>query len=282
MKVTRKNKGFTLMEMLIVVAIIGVLVAMSVSILSGVIERAREAADLANIRNTYAEIMIKVLEDENIQPTSVKLTQKQDGWNKITDAEDTLSRLGTVEGTPEANGTCEISWDSSTGTITFKFGEEASLFVVFPDEPNARSKRKDFAEAYVKVVQQLLNSETIQSTLNGKNKSSLIYTYSKEGHEDKEITMFYSKGPLGINLPQAMKDFGYSQEDQDIVKNYGPRIYVYFDGNELLGYSFVEAVGSSKDQYRLIDKNGVQVYESTSSDLSSGDRDLIMEKLLKY
>ena len=52
----RKNeKGFTLAELLIVVAIIGVLVAISIPIFTSQLEKSREAVDLANLRAAYAE-----------------------------------------------------------------------------------------------------------------------------------------------------------------------------------------------------------------------------------
>ena len=53
----RNRKGFTLAELLIVVAIIAVLVAISIPIFTGQMEKAREAADAANIRAQYAEVM---------------------------------------------------------------------------------------------------------------------------------------------------------------------------------------------------------------------------------
>ena len=51
----KKNKGFTLAELLIVVAIIAVLVAVSIPVFTKQLERSREAVDLANLRNAYAE-----------------------------------------------------------------------------------------------------------------------------------------------------------------------------------------------------------------------------------
>ena len=60
MKTTNK-KGFTLMEMLIVVAIIAILIAIAIPILTNVLEKARETADAANIRAAYAEVMIMAM-----------------------------------------------------------------------------------------------------------------------------------------------------------------------------------------------------------------------------
>ncbi|MBE5841664.1 MAG: prepilin-type N-terminal cleavage/methylation domain-containing protein [Butyrivibrio sp.] len=50
----RKNKGFTLAELLIVVAIIAVLVAVSIPIFTGKLEQARIATTEANIRSAKA------------------------------------------------------------------------------------------------------------------------------------------------------------------------------------------------------------------------------------
>ena len=49
------RKGFTLTELLIVVAIIAVLVGISLPVFSSQLEKARQATDLSNIRTAYAE-----------------------------------------------------------------------------------------------------------------------------------------------------------------------------------------------------------------------------------
>ena len=65
LKKLRKNKkGFTLAELLIVVAIIGVLVAISIPIFTSQLEKAREATDMANIRSAYAEASAAALTEE--------------------------------------------------------------------------------------------------------------------------------------------------------------------------------------------------------------------------
>ena len=59
-KFTNK-KGFTLMEMLIVVAIIAVLVAIAIPVLTGQLNKANEATDAANIRVAYANAAVKAV-----------------------------------------------------------------------------------------------------------------------------------------------------------------------------------------------------------------------------
>ena len=57
----KNNKGFTLAELLIVVAIIAVVVAIAIPIFTTQLEKAREATDVANIRDYYAEIATALL-----------------------------------------------------------------------------------------------------------------------------------------------------------------------------------------------------------------------------
>ena len=57
----RNNKGFTLAELLIVVAIIGVLVSISMPIFSTQLEKAKQAADLANMRAGQAAAVSEYL-----------------------------------------------------------------------------------------------------------------------------------------------------------------------------------------------------------------------------
>lgn len=55
MKKLTNKKGFTLMEMLIVVAIIAILVAILIPTIGSSLTSAKEAADVANIRAAYAQ-----------------------------------------------------------------------------------------------------------------------------------------------------------------------------------------------------------------------------------
>ena len=53
----RNTRGFTLAELLVVVAIVGVLVAISIPIFSKQVEKARDAASVANLRSAYSQAM---------------------------------------------------------------------------------------------------------------------------------------------------------------------------------------------------------------------------------
>ena len=52
------NKGFTLAELLIVVAIIAVLTAVAIPVFTTQLEKSRDATSIANIRSAYAEAQV--------------------------------------------------------------------------------------------------------------------------------------------------------------------------------------------------------------------------------
>ncbi len=60
----RGKKGFTLMELLIVVAIIAILVAISIPVFSSQLEKAREATDVANMRAAKACAVTRYLTND--------------------------------------------------------------------------------------------------------------------------------------------------------------------------------------------------------------------------
>ena len=57
----KNKKGFTLMEMLIVVAVIAILVAVAIPVYNAQLHKARVAADWANLRAYYAELQLDYL-----------------------------------------------------------------------------------------------------------------------------------------------------------------------------------------------------------------------------
>ena len=121
MKINRK--GFTLAELLIVVAIIAVLVAVAIPVFGSQLEKSREAADLANVRAAYAKVLTEANMGIYNEPVTVKLKQKQYDWQSadvITIGGISHSvKDGDTEnwiGIPGANGECQISFDQKKGT----------------------------------------------------------------------------------------------------------------------------------------------------------------------
>ena len=83
----KNKKGFTLAELLIVVAIIGVLVAISIPIFTSQLEKAREATDLANIRSAYAEASADLLTNDKTSAEATTAPAQSTGkFDSITSA----------------------------------------------------------------------------------------------------------------------------------------------------------------------------------------------------
>ena len=119
-KFTNK-KGFTLMEMLIVVAIIAVLVAIAIPTFNGALTKSKEAADLANIRAAYAEYQVKAISGEDVKWDD-RAIQKQMNYKGDSHGYKYTEKTGTtpakVEYTAEKietpEGTKTFSWTLGT------------------------------------------------------------------------------------------------------------------------------------------------------------------------
>ena len=119
-KIMNENDGFTLAELLIVVAIIGVLVAISIPIFSSQLEKSGEATDLANVRSAYAKIMAEAIDTEIPEPIKVDLVQKKLGWQ--TSSTLTVGGISNNDkdnwiGEPDEDGFCMVSYEKDTGAI---------------------------------------------------------------------------------------------------------------------------------------------------------------------
>lgn len=121
----KQNKnGFTLMEMLIVIAIIAVLIAVAIPVFASQLEKAREATDLANVRSAYAKVSTEALLGNSETTVTVDLKQKQADWQSL----DPVNIGGIVhyknqgdtdnwKGVAAPNGTCVVSYNEDYGII---------------------------------------------------------------------------------------------------------------------------------------------------------------------
>ena len=121
----KKRKGFTLAELLIVVAIIAVLVAIGIPIFTSQLEKSRETADAANIRAQYAQVMAEAITvDGNVNIDGkdfekINLRQKQPDWQTET-IPNSLGNFSVIEGIPGTQAWVEYRADTETVYIKFE------------------------------------------------------------------------------------------------------------------------------------------------------------------
>ena len=121
----KKRKGFTLAELLIVVAIIAVLVAIGIPIFTSQLEKSREATDAANIRVQYAQVMAEAITvDGNVNIDGkdfekINLRQKQPDWQTET-IPNSLGNFSVIEGIPGTQAWVEYRADTETVYVKFE------------------------------------------------------------------------------------------------------------------------------------------------------------------
>lgn len=123
-KAKENKKGFTLAELLIVVAIIAVLVAISIPIFTSQLEKARQATDAANLRAAYAEAATASLDNNGEggdSTTGVKIVSNGK-FDKMSDTEINGKKIisylptGTTSYTKGSTYYCHIS---KAGVVSF-------------------------------------------------------------------------------------------------------------------------------------------------------------------
>ncbi|MCI6948090.1 MAG: prepilin-type N-terminal cleavage/methylation domain-containing protein [Oribacterium sp.] len=222
-----KKKGFTLAELLVVVAIIGVLVAISIPIFTQQLEKARIATDQANVRSAKAAAAAAYMsggESGSVSylytsgtVTKISLTNSMDldkvaansGYGKST-KDDTDGSITGATGTPRdsvvevtINGSnISASWvqglmsyDSETQTLTFS---EKNL--------NNQSIKDELARIGVSATDVKKIVAPAGSSISD-NTTSLFSGFTNLEKVDlSKATLTHSSADMYANMPDSVKE----------------------------------------------------------------------------
>jgi len=134
----KDKKGFTIMELLIVIAMIVVLVGLYIPTFSGQTEKAREAVDAAAVRSAIAAVSNSYMlgeavsgvsdDNEDFYYKSVTLQQKKTLWQ--SNGGNKSLAIGAVNVATTKNGKIAKSWsvrcykkDYTTSSTTYREGQ---------------------------------------------------------------------------------------------------------------------------------------------------------------
>ena len=107
------KKGFTLAELLIVVAIIAVLVAIAIPVFTAQLEKSRQATTLANLRSGYAEATVSLF-DKDLTGDSVSVEETVNIATKSTS-------FDKIDATEIANLPFTVTLPGATGSTTMVY-----------------------------------------------------------------------------------------------------------------------------------------------------------------
>ena len=133
MLMEQNNAGFTLVNMLIVIAVIAILSVGAYPVFSTLIEKSWEAADISGVRSAFDHVSAEALMGNKTATVTVDLKQKQADWQSM----DPVNIRGIIhhkgagdtdnwKGVASPGGSCVVSYEEDVGVVLTWSGEAAA------------------------------------------------------------------------------------------------------------------------------------------------------------
>ena len=193
------RRGFTVAELLIVVAIIAVLVGVAIPVFNNQAERAREATDAANIRSAYAEVRTSYISDDRSEGSGWDATKQR--WEKKVNLKQTSTGWASDEFRAALDGLCTSGTQSGSpyvrGCAYVRCMENGSVVIYYPGSTINEETAKNF-----------LTKEILSSILEVKDANGNIKKYPHAVVDSEETHAGFGTE----RFKQAMKDIGFDLE----------------------------------------------------------------------
>lgn len=227
-------KGFTLVELVVVIAVIAILIGILAPAYTKYVERSRESTDLANARSAYSEIMMRLAEKEEIpDPITIPLKQKMSDWQTplpISIGGVTFDGQNTDNwvGTPGSNGNCVVSYDKDKGVIfTWYYVDLKNTKSFLEQQYNDRNKTN------MQNNKAFFSWQTFK--ISSKNVTVRVYYADSAAFKDKLASYIPKPASYKESPFYSIEDSHAKEEDQE----QGFAYYTYGDDGSIKEFTYV-------------------------------------------
>ena len=283
MRKAKRRAGFTLVELIVVIAIILVLAAALVPSLMRYIERSREIIDLSNVREAYESIMLDMSEYGSAEDITVELKQGRDGWQSslpLTIAGVTYDGTETDQwiGTPKAGGVCTVRFDTELQGAVFIWGDGSDSSPVDPTQDTISAPVFDAIERFLSGTV----NPTLQTSSNNNQYARLRYSQTRINGNTSNSRDAYGQvvaqrlvldeeaGTYRVNVGDSNTGSmsGLAQELLKAVKSDAAVTAAFADPDQIrINYIEVTLSGDGQLKHDRVDSlDGYQLIEQTGDD----------------